>query len=263
VATLALHGHQPDHYSSADVVPSGLAHFVLGTGGLALLGLGAVLVGPLVLPRRSAGAFAAATALVVALLLAPGVPGLILHATGLGRVLWRLVWAVPVAALLGAIAARPRAALPVLAVLVLAAHPIWRLPGGPRRAHAIAYKQPPADLRAARLILRHTRPGDAVLAPEPVAQTIAAISGSVYTVDARDFYTNALPRAQAAPRRLLAGFAASGLYRTTPGAVRQALARVGVDVACVPAAYAGAQRLLRAGRYAPAVRTAGLACLRR
>lgn len=263
VVTLGLHGRTPDHYTNADVVPSALAHYVLGTGGLALLGVTAALAGPLVLPRRPAGAFAASLALVVGLLLAPGVPALVLHVTGLGRVLWRLLWALPVAALLGALAVQRRLVVPIVVVLVLAAHPIWRLAGGPRRAHAIAYKQPPGQLRAARLILRHTVTGDVVLAPETLAQTIAAISGRVYTVDTRDFYTNALPPDQAAPRRLLAGFAAHGLFRTGAGSVLAALRAVRVDLACVPAGDAGAQRLLRADRYVLAVHTGGVACLRR
>src|ERR1700750_3060450 len=93
---------------------------------------------------------------------------------------------------------------PVVPVIVLAGHPMWRLPGGPRRAHAIAYKQPPGELRTARRILAASAPGDVVLAPAPVSQTIAAISAAVYTVAPRAFYTDALPPAAAAPRRRLA-----------------------------------------------------------
>ena len=52
----------------------------------------------------------ASVALVVGLLFTPGVPQLIFDVTGLGRVLWRLTWVLPIAAGIGAVAVAPLAA---------------------------------------------------------------------------------------------------------------------------------------------------------
>jgi hypothetical protein len=263
VATLAVHGRTPDVYRDADVVPGALAHYVLGSGGLAFLGLVAALAGPLVLPRRAA-ALVSGIALAVALALAPGVPAAILHATGLGRVLWRLLWAIPVAALLGALAVgAPRRALVlvVAAILLVAAQPVWTLPGGPRRTASITWKRPPADLSTAHRILAGVQPGDVVLAPAMLSQTLAAVSGTVYLVNPRTFYTQALGDHTGA-RLLLSRFAAYGLRAGALTAVTRALRAVRVDDVCLPANYGGALAVLRAAGYRHGTRAEWLECLR-
>jgi hypothetical protein len=115
VVTLAIGGRTPDVYTAAQLAPGVLAHLVLGTGVPAALAVLAVLVGPLLLGARRASLMVAATALVVGCLLAPRVPLGIFELTGLGRVLWRLGWALPVAALVGVLATG----------LVAREHPLW------------------------------------------------------------------------------------------------------------------------------------------
>ena len=139
-------------------------------------------------------------------------------------------------------------------------------PGGPRRAASITWKRPPADLSTARRILAHARPNDVVLAPMPLSQTLAAISGDVYTVNPRTFYTKALaeiPAARSRERLLLSRFAVGGLRAGTLAAVMEALRAVRVDLACLPAGDAGALAVLRAAGYHREVRARRLECLRR
>jgi hypothetical protein len=175
------------------------------------------------------------------------------------------LWAVPVAALLGAlVVATPRraAVLVVAALLLVAGKPMWTLPGGPRRAASITWKRPPADLSTARRILSQTRPGDVVLAPAMLSQTLAAVSGTVYTVNPRTFYTLALGN-RSRERLLLSRFAAYGLQAGSPRAVTAALRALRVDLACLPGNYAGALAVLRAAGYRHPVRADRLVCLTR
>jgi hypothetical protein len=282
VATLALGGRVPDDYADRDTVPAALVHLVLGTDLLALVGLAAVLIGPLLIPRPSAARMVAATVLLVGCLFAPGVPALVFHLSGLGRVLWRLTWALPVAALAGVLATglvpahRPVAlrlapAAALAAALLLWGAPLWSL-GETRVAARPAWKRPPDQLAAARTILAAARPGDVILAPQGVSQTLLIASGDVKAVAPRTFYAEALagvPGAHAAQRLRLQRFADTGLGPAAgaereheAAVVRRALRAVGVDLVCLPRAYAGARRALATAGYATAVRGDRIACLR-
>jgi Family of unknown function (DUF6077) len=281
VVTLAVGGRTPDVYTDADVIAPNLVHHVLGTDVPALLAVLAALLGPLLIRRATPARMVAATVLLVGLLVAPDVPRLIFHATGLGRVLWRLTWVIPVAALLGVLAAglaarlrpAPLRVLPavVLAVaVVLAGRPVWSSAGeSPIRDHP-SWKREPTQVRAARRILAHARPGDVVLAPRPLSTTLLVMSGRTTTVSPRGFYTRALagvPAAHVHERLLLQRFVgvAAGMRTGAPPPARQvrrALRVVGVDLACVPRHGRAAQRVVVAAGYAPAVRTRALVCLR-
>ena len=96
----------PDLYVDADVVAGDLVHLTLYRGTVAFVAVAAILIAPALIPRTLAARMTAATVLLVGLLYTPGVPLAIFHATDLGRVLWRLMWAIPVAALVGTLAAR-------------------------------------------------------------------------------------------------------------------------------------------------------------
>jgi hypothetical protein len=279
VVTLALHGRTPDDYTDADVSPPFLAHNVLGSGTLAFLALLAVFVGAARLPRGRGPAMAAAAALVVGLLYAPGVPKLIFHATGLGRVLWRIVWALPVAALVGALATgffearRPLAlrALPVIAVaavLVFAGQPVWDMKSGPIVASRPQWKLVPHTVAPAHLALDGARPGDVILAPTDISNSLAVMSGDTKTVSARAFYTKSLaklPAAHVRERLLLAQFADGGLHPSSGPAlpwdrISRALRVVGVDEVCLHRQDLEALALLGRGRYHRGAEGRGIAC---
>ena len=178
-------------------------------------------------------------------------PHLVWDATGIGRVLWRGVWVIPVAALVGAVVtAVPRGPVPGLeggagpalrVVLVAWGSPVWD--AGTVKSRP-SWKRPPGSVprRAGSSIAR--RPGDVVLAPQQVAQTVLIMSDEVTTVSPRVFYTLALedePEAHVEERLLLQSILEPELVQerrrerqsTPTGAeVAQALEAVGVDIAC-------------------------------
>ena len=223
VVTLALGGRNPDEYTDAELLPAFLAHHGLGFGWYGAIALFAALAGAIAIPRRPAARMLAVITLVVGLLYTQGVPDLLFHATGLGRVLWRMLWLIPVAPLLGALAVSPRPAaravvraLPAVAALRRArAHgpaAVEELGAGHRRRPSRAQAQAP-PLVDARSVLSHTRDGDVVLAAAGLSQTLLIISGRVTTVSPRPFYTRALagvPAMHAAARLRLQRFAELG-----------------------------------------------------
>lgn len=284
LVTLAADGRTPDVYDARDVVPGKLTHMVLGSGLPAALAILAVLIGPLLIGRRADARMVAATVLLVGCLLAPRVPAAIFDLTGLGRVLWRLVWALPVAALVGILAVglvperhalvlRALPAVVVAVALVLGGRAVWSDSGGirvqARIASGPAWKQPPARLATARRVLANARPGDLILAPGALSWTLAAISGDTATVSPRRFYTHALraiPAARARERLLLQRVA-DGRLGPDPRkrAHAQAVLRtLGVDIACMLRSKPGATALVARAGYGDLVATSrAVGCYRR
>lgn len=285
VAILAVGGRNAQNYREADVVSGKLVDDVLGDGFLAFAAVLAVLVGPALIPRIRAARMTAATVLLVAVMFAPSVPLLVFRLTGLGEVLWRLIWAVPIAVLVGVLvtAVAPRIRSPVVqaapAVLLVAAlaiwgTPLWSPPGRPTIAAKPTLKRFPAELEPARMILAEARDGDVVLAPGAISQTILVLSGTVTTVASRPFYARALedvPGGRARARLLLLAFAEGGLgpvrgplardvEKVDATEVERALRAVGVDLACVKGP--GAERVLADAGYEAAVEGAEIICLR-
>ena len=279
--TLAVGGRQPEEYTLADVVPRHLVQFVFGIEGLAVLGLFAVLVGPVVLRRPLAGRMTAATALLVGLLYAPPVPRLIFEVTDLGRVLWRLNWALPTAALLGALATsvvarrfplllRVVPAVAVCAAVVAVGQPLWSAQAHGEIASRPTWKRDPGQVAAARLLLARARPGDVILAPRYLSQTILVMSGEVTTVNPRGFFTRALrevPGARARERVLLQRFVDTGLgARRGPARrreIRRALRVVGVDLACVRAVHPPTAAVVARAGYRPVSSPPRMTCFAR
>jgi hypothetical protein len=264
-------------------LPGNLLHFVLDEGVLALVAVAALLVAPLLIPQASAARMTASTVLLVTVLFAPPVTRAVYDLTGLGRVLWRLTWALPTAALIGVLAVglSARFRSPVLkvlpATLLCVAFVVWGTPswsaGEASLASRPAWKRPPETVTAARWILSQARPGDVVLAPTRTSQTIAATSGEVYTVAPRVFYAIALedtPGGHARKRVLLGAFADTGLEGPIPRTSRkpeadevaEALDLVGVDLACV-VDNPDTRAVLTAAGYREVGADEGLVCARR
>jgi hypothetical protein len=287
LAILAIGGRHAQIYTEADVRLPRLLRFILGDGALAFVAVAALLVAPALIPNARGARGAAAVVLLVTCLYAPGVPLLLFHATGLGEVLWRLVWAIPVAALVGVLATCPfprsspwplrlGAAAGLVAVLAVFGTAVWAAPGGQTIASRPTLKRFPGELAAARNVLAVGRPGDVILAPGPVSQTILVLSGDVTVVAPRPFYARALrdvPGGHAQERLVLASFADRGLGppeeflganvdSVTASDVVRSLREVGVDLAC-PATDPDAARVLESAGYRRVLVLHRLTCFRR
>jgi hypothetical protein len=263
----------------SDVVTGEIARIVLGSGLFAFVAVAAALVGPILIARRRAALMVASTVLLVAVLYAPPVPPLVWEVTDIGRVLWRIVWIVPVAALVGiAVTAIPARAGRLVrgtpAVLLCAALIVWGRPVWDSGAidSSPSWKRPPESLTAARRILERSEPGDVVLAPQQIAQTVLITSGDVTTVSPRVFYTLALddPGAYVEERVLLQSLLepelVAALTTVPEGAddereIARALRLVGVDLACIQTRRNGALRAVEAAGYSPSFSVSGLTCL--
>jgi hypothetical protein len=261
--------------------PGFLARSVLDEGLLAFVAVGAILLAPSLISRRLPARMAAATTFLVGLLLVPFVTEAMFDLTGFTRLFWRLFWAVPVAALVGVLAVglSARARSPVLrvlpAALLCAAFAAWGALLWSERGIELAsrpvWKRPPASIAEARWILPNARSGDSVLAPRDTSQTIAVMSGDVYPVAPRVFYTLGLdaPAAHDQERVLLQAFADTGLDGPIPRVGRppeadevvRALELVGVDLACVVDNAETRDVLLQAG-YSPVEGDGSVICMR-
>jgi hypothetical protein len=261
--------------------PGQLAGSVFDEGLVALVAVGAILVAPSLISGRLPARLTAATAFLVGFLLFPPVTETAFEVIGLSRLFWRLIWAVPVAALVGVLAVglSARARSPVLrlapAVVLCAALVTWGTllwsVRGIELASRPVWKQPPASIAQARWILPNARSGEIVLAPSDTSQTIAVMSGDVYPVAPRVFYTLGLggPAAHDKERVLLQAFADTGLEGPIPRRARppeaeevvRALGLVGVDLACVVDNAETRDVLLEAG-YSPVEGDGSVICMR-
>ena len=278
-----------EDYEGEDMAPRWLLELALSNDAIATVALTAILAGPMLIRRARATEMTASTALLVVCLFAPTVPLLILEATGLGRVLRRLTWAVPIGALLGVVAVAAAAPIrqPLLrlapaallcAAFVASGQPVWSTYQG--TSSRPMWKRWPGTVRASEQILRVARPGDVILAPDPVSDTLLVMSGRVTVVSPRPFYTIGLigvPGAQVRERLTLLAFANEGLGRleanepwmrklptrtVEPPAVVRALRAVKADLACVASHPPDAGTLLRSTGYRKATTTETLVCFR-
>jgi Family of unknown function (DUF6077) len=265
---------------ASDVVTGEIARIVLGSGFFAFVAVAAALIGPVLIAGRRAALMVASTVLLAAVLYAPPVPPLVWEVTDIGRVLWRVVWIVPVAALVGvAVTAMPTRAGPLVrgapVVLLCAALLVWGSPvwDSGTVESSPSWKRSPDSLTATRQILERSEPGDVVLAPQQVAQTVLITSGEVTTVSPRVFYTLALedePGAYVEERVLLQSLLEPELVAaltTVPEGVddeteiARALRLVGVDLACVQTRRSATLRAVEAAGYSPSFSVSGLTCL--
>jgi hypothetical protein len=276
-AAVLFDGRQPARWRPRHIAPEALVLPAVGSGWLALVAVTAALAGPLLLAPRHARLGIAAAALLVALAFAPGVPQLLFDLTGLGRPVWRLMWAMPLAALVGVLATQPAAphrsaalrllpAAGVTALLVLTGTPVWE-GRNTELSDRPAIKRERAQLAVASRLSETAQPGDVVLAPAGLASTLLMLDGRVTAVAPRELYTRALPAGPAArrgQRLLLSAFANGGL---TPDvrqdAVGAALRVLGVDVACVREQAVRSQQLLRRAGYRELLVDRGYWCARR
>jgi Family of unknown function (DUF6077) len=279
--SLAMGGRAPDKaYTAQQLQPQNLLHLLLGANLTTLLAVSAILAAPVLLPQARAGAMVAGTALVAGLMLAPRVSETLFAHIGLGRELSRLIWGVPVAALIGALAATVAAdrsrwlryvpAVAAIAVLVVAGRPVWSHAIGTDVTRHPGLKRWPTTVAQSRELMALSRPGDVVLAPRSVSETLLVLSGKITPVGTRPMYVRPLyhvRRARARARLWL-------MYLVGPNPapqhgrtryvhdIRWALRVVGVDLACTAPGQRLAHDVLRSAGYSRPVPVGGLSCLR-
>ncbi|MBV8445380.1 MAG: hypothetical protein JOZ92_05625, partial [Candidatus Dormibacteraeota bacterium] len=173
---------------------------VAGSGVLAGISIAALFGGWIGAGRIWARVTAAVASALAALVLAPHALPELNQLTGAGTVLWRLMWLVPVAPAVGALAvlplqlrALPRAAGAAFAALlgllmVLTGTPIWSATNSATLVGSPGWKIEPQTLSAARSVVSMAGVGDIVLAPADVSGAMAILTTRVRAVDPRSFY---------------------------------------------------------------------------
>ena len=264
VVTLALGGRSADDFGIRRQYrfdPSWFAHQVFLTGPMALLAVGAVLLGALLVPHPAARVTAGVAVVAVGLTLVPGSTRLTYDVVGLGPTLWRLTWACTVAALVGAAASwaagRVRSRRTVVAgglagafLVTLFGSPIW---AGDTTASFTAppHWQRGAGSRAATAwLVDHATPPGTVLAPDGLSITVVVTQTDVKAVAPRDYYLDYLredPAFHYDDRLLLSRFANADPL-VADADVAPALDRLDVRAACLYRGdHPGAHALLAAG----------------
>lgn len=179
---------------------------VPGRHGLFLITMLAVSLGWLGLRSVAARAVSVSLVLVAGLALLPPLTHLLVSAAGVGAVIWRMWWVIPVpllvAGLVGAVtqsAARwvPAQAVPVVAVATALVAGLVPLSGGRwifdhrngvRFVSPLEWKLPVHAEAGARAALRVSHQGDVVLAPWDTSRALATMSVDVHPVSARSIY---------------------------------------------------------------------------
>ena len=235
----------------------------------------AVLVGSLLLPLRTARITTAVLVLITGITFVPGFTRVSYDVVGLGPTLWRVTWGCTVAALVGTLAAWLWSRAPSRRA-ALAGDRGGRPRPGRRSERRSCGPTPPrtgprprtgsgrADSRAmTSWILRHTKPGDVVLAPDDLAITVAVTTTDVKTVAPRDYYLSYLrddPAFRYDDRLALVEFANNLPDRRED--VGGPLRALDVRVACVYRTDIRGAALLRAAGYRRGTTTPAYRCLR-
>jgi hypothetical protein len=161
-------------------------------------------------------------------------------------VLWRVVWIVPVPAMVAVLATGALArlgrrwavagAVVVLAICVVGGTPVWSRDNGARVEWHPRWDLDPGDAAAARRLLSLAQTGDVVASPEAISGALATQSVAVRTVDPRGSYTVGRvarnPAFHAENRRLIARAVTNGIDGNEVDAFVGSLDLLSVDVVC-------------------------------
>lgn len=230
---------------------------VPGRHGLFVVTIIAVTLGWAGLRSRAARAVAVCVTLAAGVALLPPVTDVLVSAAGVGSVIWRMWWTVPVPLLVAGVVGlaadvvrrpslvtgalgRLAPAVPVAAALAVALVPlvggkwIFTTANGARWVSPLSWKVPVGAEVEARGALEVSRDGDVVLVPWDAARVLAGMSVDVHPVSARAIYLPAyagIPDAKVEERTELQKFADS---RTPPAqTLRPLVEALSVDTACV------------------------------
>jgi hypothetical protein len=223
-------------------------YFVVGTGTIGIIAALAALCGWLGTRERAARlAMVFAPLALFGLFVTPPVLNALKNASSEGAsVIWRVVWIVPIPAMVGLLAtgllarfgtrAMVASATVVALICVVGGEPVWA-----RRNGAFVVSHPQWDISRrdevpASRLLALAKPGDVIAAPERISGAIATRNADVKTVDPRGSYLTG--RASHAPgfhpneRRLVTRAVQSGIEPSEKAAFAAALELLSVDVAC-------------------------------
>jgi hypothetical protein len=247
---------------------------VLMTGVLGVLAGCALWTAPWSSRRGVPALITAGIAATATLLFIPGVLELMARVTGAAPVIWRTMWVVPAAALVGLLAAVPLpgglrrlSSLPAVllcAAIVAGGTPLWTADGNSVVADRPSWKAAQSYLKTARAVVAATGgESGAVLMPFRYMRNVPLITSRVQAVNANYHYLVNVPASEPfiADRQLLTSL----VHRRTgfPPApdVKAALDRVGVIIACVQRNNENALRVLQDAGYDRPVRIGGLTCV--
>jgi hypothetical protein len=184
-------------------------------------------------------------AIVTALLLVPGVLTFIRDVVGLSETLRRLLWLVPLPALVGLLAAAPAkrplalaTAAATAAVLIVFGTPLWTgFDGGATWHSPPGWKTNGHYVTEARTILDHYHGSGSVLAGKETMRALALITVEPKAVNPRTYYARLLPGPPRwiGERSALTRLANSGTRPQSPGFVKRALNDLNVGLVCLPA----------------------------
>jgi hypothetical protein len=264
LVTLALGGRSADDFGLRRQYrfdPSWFGHQIFLTGPMALLAVGAVLLGALLLPHPAARVTTGVAVVLVGLTLIPGFTRLTYDLIGLGPTLWRLTWVLTLGPLVGAGASwvagwlrdrKTAAGAGVLGavLLVVFGSPIWAEDTVSSFAAPPHWQRGPGSRAATAWLVSQVEPPGTVLAPDGLSITVVVTQTDVKVVAPRDYYLDYLrgdPTFHYDDRLLLTRFANADPTAATPE-VAPALDRLDVGAACLYRDdHVGAHVLLAAG----------------
>ncbi|MGB7818266.1 MAG: DUF6077 domain-containing protein [Ornithinibacter sp.] len=250
---------------------------VPGRDGILVATILAIGLGALGIANRTVRAVAAATIVVTAITLLPPARDVFAD-VGLGAVVWRLWWLIPVPLLLGGVVGAVAGRIPRHPALVAAplafALALVPLVGGrwvgaetdrTRIVSPTAWKVKPGALTTAQYVQQISRPGDTVLVPSSTSSALAALTVDVQPVSARVYYLPtyaSAPEAHAGARGRLQHF----VDRETPtdaSSLVEELALLDVRTACLRSTRDGGIELLEEAGYSIVGTVRNLTCLQR
>lgn len=242
----------------------------------------AIALAPLLIRGRSAVLMVTATLLASLVVLARPLLELADTLTGSGPILWRVLYVVPIAVLVGLLAVvrlpvggRTRPVGAVLAVtlpVILVGSFVWR--GAPlwttvdhngpvTVTSSPTWKVDLGALDEVRAVLE-TDPSGVLLLPPKAMELLPMVTTRAYAVDPRGWYTRILaePGEQNQARRLLARFIRDKPGRPTAPQLREALAALDVSLVCVQPQHVAAKLpLLEQAGYGGRRQLADLTCV--
>jgi hypothetical protein len=291
VVTVALGGRSADDFGIRlpyRFDPGWIGSRILLDDLVAFVAVLALLLGALLVPHPAARLTSGLLVLCTGVVFVPGVMRAAYDVTGLGPTLWRISWAATVAALVGVAAvhgggrlldlapvtarrpswarwAGPVAGVVTMGLLVAFGDPIW----GPDTRTTVSapfhWQRSATTRQVTSEILSATRPGDIVLAPEPLSITIAVTTADVKTVAPRDYYLDYLrndPTFDYQQRLTLVHFV-NGVIPVRQPDLGNNLAMVGVDVVCTNTDEPRRYRAIRRAGFRPLLTSTYYRCLTR
>jgi hypothetical protein len=258
VLTVAMGGRSADDFGARRLYrfdASWVGNQLLLTELVGFVVVLAMLLGVVLVPHPQARLTTGLLVLASGFVFIPGAMRASYDLTGLGPTLWRLSWGATIAALVGVLAAyggsRVLRRIPPLAgrgralavlscgatMAVLAAFgpPLWAPDTGTSLKSPFHWQRSYSSRAVVSHILDATRPGDLVLAPDPVSITLAITTTDVKSVAPRGYYMGYLrdvPSFHYPERLALVDYVNDQIPADTSG-IADDLDLLGVDVACV------------------------------